>query len=149
MLPNAGCLSEWHDAGREETVLQAVRADQICRSQLARSSCGTPYSAPARIYARTYEKRHRDDERHQQLRSRSDEDEQQDHAQNYAFMLHNLMVVIQDYLLLSDDDNRCGARSSLELVDSTARLREDNRICIWLQEVGSEPKPNRMKHCTQ
>ena len=94
-------------------------------------------------------KRHRDDEGNQQLWSRSDEDEQQEHAQNYAFMLHNLMVVIQDYLLLSDDDNRCGARSSLELVDSTARLREDNRICIWLQEVGSEPKPNRMKHCTQ
>ena len=70
--------------------------------------------------------------------SRSDEDEQQDHAQNYAFMLHNLMVVIQDYLLLSDDDNRCGARSSLELVDSTARLREDNRICIWLEDVWSE-----------
>ena len=80
-------------------------------------------------------KRHRDDEGNQQLWSRSDEDEQQEHAQNYAFMLHNLMVVIQDYLLLSDDDNRRGARSSLELVDSTARLREDNRICIWLQEV--------------
>ena len=101
------------------------------------------------MHAHTKKKRHRDDERNQQLRSRSDEDEQQEHAQNYAFMLHNLMVVIQDYLLLSDDDNRCGARSSLELVDSTARLREDNRICIWLQEVGSEPKPNRMKHCTQ
>ena len=94
-------------------------------------------------------KRHRDDEGNQQLWYRSDEAEQQVHAQNYAFMLHNLMVVIQDYLLPSDDDNRCGARSSLELVDSTARLREDNRICIWLQEVASEPKPNRMKHCTQ
>ena len=29
MLPNAGCLSEWHDASREETVWHAVRADQI------------------------------------------------------------------------------------------------------------------------
>ena len=57
MLPNVGCLSQWHDAGREETVLHAVRADQIFRSQLARSSCGTPYSALARIYARTYEKK--------------------------------------------------------------------------------------------
>ena len=57
MLPNDGCLSEWHDAGREETVLQALRADQIVRSQLARSYGGTPYSAPARIYARTYEKK--------------------------------------------------------------------------------------------
>ena len=49
-------------------------------------------------------KRQRDDERNHQLRSCSDEDEQQEHAQNYALMLHNLMVVIQDYLLLSDDD---------------------------------------------
>ena len=132
MLPNAGCLSEWHDGGREKTVSQAVRADQIFRSQLASRSCGTPYPAPARIYARTYEKRHRDDERNQQLRSRSDEDEQQEHAQNNAFMLRNLMVVIQDYLLLSDDDNQSGARSSLELVDSTARLREDNKQNTYL-----------------
>ena len=28
-----------------------------------------------------------------------------------------------------------GALKSLELVDSTARLREDNRICIWLEDV--------------
>ena len=119
MLPNAGCLSEWHDAGREETVLQAVRADQIFRSQLARSSCGTPYSAPARIYARTYENM-----------DRSDEGEQQAHAQNYAFMLHNLMAMIQEYLLLSDDDTEHGALNFLELVGSTAQLREDNRICI-------------------
>ena len=83
------------------------------------------------------------------MRSRFDEEEQLKHAQNYALMLHNLMVVIQDYLLLSDDDNRCGAKSSLQLVGSTAAEREDYRICIWLQEVGSEPKPNRMKHCTQ
>ena len=45
------------------------------------------------------------------------------------------MVVIQDYLLLSDDDEQRGALKSLELVDSTARLREDNRICIWLEDV--------------
>ena len=55
MLPNAGCLSEWHGGGREETVSHAERAYQIIGSQLARSSCGTPYSALARIYARTYE----------------------------------------------------------------------------------------------
>ena len=100
------------------------------------------------LHAHT-KKRHRDDEGNQQLWSRSDEDEQQKHAQNYALMLRNLMVVFQDYLLLSDDDNRCGARSSLELVNSTAQHREDNRICIWLEEVKSEPKPNRMKRCTQ
>ena len=99
MLPNAGCLSEWHDAGREETVLRAVRADQIFRSQLARSSCGTPYSAPARIYARTYEKRHRDD---QEVHAEID---QKVNAQNYKFMLHNLMALIQEYILLSDDEN--------------------------------------------
>ena len=78
-------------------------------------------------------KRHHDDEGNQQLWSRSDKDEQREHAQNYAFMLHNLMVVIQDYLLLNDDDNRRGQQSSLELVNSTAQRRGDNRICIWLE----------------
>ena len=104
---------------------------QIFQSQLARSSCGTPYSAPARIYARTYEKRHRsDDEVQQQVH-----DEVQQRSQNYAFMLHNLMVVIQDYLLLNDDDKQSGALKSLDLVRSTAQLRGDNRICIWLEDV--------------
>ena len=102
------------------------------------SSRGTPYSALARIYARTYENRHRDDEGNQQLSSRSDEVEQKVHAQNYASMLHNLMVTIQDYLLLSDDDKQRGALKSLKLVGSTAQLREDNRICIWLEDVRSE-----------
>ena len=60
---------------------------------------------------------------------------QQVHAQNYAFMSHNLMVLIQEYLLLSDDNKQRGALKSLELVDSTAQLREDNRICIWLEDV--------------
>ena len=49
-------------------------------------------------------------------------------------MLHNLMVTIQEYLLLSDDDKQRGALTSLELVGSTAQLRDDNRICIWLEE---------------
>ena len=44
------------------------------------------------------------------------------------------MVMIQD-LLLSDDDTEHGARKLLELVGSTAQLREDNRICIWLEDV--------------
>ena len=83
-------------------------------------------------------KRHRDDEGNQQLWSRSDEVEQQVHAENYAFMLHNLMVAIQEYLLLSDDDTQRGAVKSLELVGSTAQLRKDNRICIWLEEVWNE-----------
>ena len=134
MLPTAGCLSEWHDGRREETVLQQVRADQILRSQLARISCGTPYSAPARIYARTYEKRHRsDDEVQQQVH-----DEVQERFQNYAFMLHNLLAIIQEYLLLSDDNKQRGALNSLHLVGSTAQRHEDNRICIWLEDVWSE-----------
>ena len=65
-------------------------------------------------------------------------DAQEVHAQNYASMLHNLMVTIQDYLLLSDDNEQRGALKSLELVGSTAQLREDNRICIWLEDVWSE-----------
>ena len=48
------------------------------------------------------------------------------------------MVMIQEYLLLSDDDKQRGALTSLELVGSTAQLREDNRICIWLEDVWSE-----------
>ena len=65
-------------------------------------------------------------------------DDEEVHAQNYAFMLHNLMVTIQEYLLLSDDNKQRGALKSLELVGSTAQLREDNRICIWLEDVWSE-----------
>ena len=48
------------------------------------------------------------------------------------------MAMIQEYLLLSDDDKQRGALKSLELVGSTAQLREDNRICIWLEDVWSE-----------
>ena len=55
-------------------------------------------------------------------------------SQNYAFMLHNLMVMIQEYLLLSDDNKQRGALNSLHLVGSTAQLHEDNRICIWLED---------------
>ena len=69
---------------------------------------------------------------------KKDRDDQSVHAQNYAFMLHNLMGTIQEYLLLSDDDKQRGAQTSLELVGSTAEQREDNRICIWLEEVWSE-----------
>ena len=79
-------------------------------------------------------KRHRsDDEVQQQVH-----DEVQERSQNYAFMLHNLMAMIQEYLLLSDDNKQRGALNSLHLVGSTAQLREDNRICIWLEDVWSE-----------
>ena len=79
-------------------------------------------------------KRHRsDDEVQQQV-----PDEVQQRSQNYAFMLHNLMVMIQEYLLLSDDNSLGGALGSLALVRSTAQRREDNRICIWLEDVRSK-----------
>ena len=74
-------------------------------------------------------------------RQRSDEvqhnvhDYVQQKAQNYAKMLHNLMSMIQDYLLLTDDKKHCGALNSSKLVGSTAETRLDNKICIWLQEV--------------
>ena len=61
--------------------------------------------------------------------------EVQQRSQNYAFMLHNLMVMIQDYLLLNDDENGSGAVNSLALVNGTSQLRENNRICIWLEDV--------------
>ena len=48
------------------------------------------------------------------------------------------MAMIQQYFLLSDDNKQRGALKSLELVGSTAPLREDNRICIWLEDVWSE-----------
>ena len=83
-------------------------------------------------------KRHRDHENNQKVRPSSYEAEQQHRAQNYAFMLHNVMVLIQEYLLLSDDDKQRGALKSLDLVGSTAQLREDNKICIWLEDVWSE-----------
>ena len=47
-------------------------------------------------------------------------------------------VMIQEYLLLSDDDKQRGALNSLDLVGSTAQLREENRICVWLEDVWSE-----------
>ena len=50
-------------------------------------------------------------------------------------MLHNLMVMIQENLLLSDDNKQRGALNSLRLVGSTAQRHEDNRICIWLEDV--------------
>ena len=48
------------------------------------------------------------------------------------------MDVIQDYLLLNNDDKERGALTSLELVDSTAQIREDNKIFIWLEDVQTQ-----------
>ena len=40
--------------------------------------------------------------------------------------------------MLSDDNKQRGALNSLHLVGSTAQLHEDNRICIWLEDVWNE-----------
>ena len=53
-------------------------------------------------------------------------------------MLHNLMDTMQNYLLLNDNDKERGALQSLELVDRFAQVREDNRICIWLEDVQTQ-----------
>ena len=53
-------------------------------------------------------------------------------------MLHNLMDAIQDYLLLNDNDKERGALQSLAPVGSSAQVREDNRICIWLEDVQTQ-----------
>ena len=48
------------------------------------------------------------------------------------------MVTIQEYHLASDDDKQTLAHESSMLVGSTVEGREDNRICIWLEDVCSE-----------
>ena len=84
---------------------------------------------PGSMRAHTKKRPRSDHEVQQQVH-----DDVQQRSQDYAFMLHNLMVMIQEYLLLSDDDKQRGAVKSLELVGSTAQLSQDNRICIWLKE---------------
>ena len=59
----------------------------------------------------------------------------QQRSHDYACMLRNLMAMIQEFLLLSDDNEQSGALNSLQLVGSTGQLFEDNRICIWLEDV--------------
>ena len=88
---------------------------------------------PGSMLAHT-KKRHRsDDEVQQQV-----DDDVQQRSRNYAFILHNLMVMIQENLLLSDDNTQRGALESVDFLRSTAQLRQDNRICIWLEDVWSE-----------
>ena len=81
-------------------------------------------------------KRHRSDPAaHQHARG-----DVQQSCYNYRLMLQNLMDMIQDYLFISDNNIERGALSSLELVKNTARVRGDNRICIWLEDVCDEPR---------
>ena len=37
--------------------------------------------------------------------------------------------------MLSDDDEQHGAMSSLALMRKSAEQKENNRICIWLEDV--------------
>ena len=48
------------------------------------------------------------------------------------------MDTIQNDLLLDDNDKERGTLNSLELVDSPAQVREDNRICTWLEDVQTQ-----------
>ena len=69
----------------------------------------------------TNKRHHPDDDVHQK-------NFQKERCQSYAFMIHNLMSMIQDYLVLSDDKEQSGA------LNSRRRGSEENRICIWLEE---------------
>ena len=89
---------------------------------------------PGSMRAHT-KKRHRDDAKNPHMCSCFDDVKENQQARYYRLMLHNLMVSIQDYLLLSDDEKQSGALKSLELVKGIARMREDNKICIWLEDV--------------
>ena len=62
-------------------------------------------------------------------------DAQRGDPQSYAHMLSKVMAGIQEYLLLSDDDKKSAALKSLKLVNGTAQQRDDNVICIWLQDA--------------
>ena len=62
-------------------------------------------------------------------------------ASNYQLMLRNLMVTLQEYLVLMNDDIERGAQKSLELVDREAGHKDDHMICIWLQDC----EPNSLR----
>ena len=85
---------------------------------------------PGSMHAHT-KKRHRSDDGVQQ----QVHDEVKESCQNYAYMLQNIMNMIQNYSLLSDDDEQRRALNSLDHVGGTGQLRENYRICIWLEDV--------------
>ena len=60
----------------------------------------------------------------QRIDGQTQEREVQEKCQSYARMVRNLMVVLQDYILLTR-----GALTSLDLEGN------DRRICIWLEDV--------------
>ena len=59
-------------------------------------------------------------------------------ASNYQLMLRNLMVTLQDYLVLMNDDTNRGAERSLALVGGEAAHKDEHMICLWLEDW--EPK---------
>ena len=144
-------ISPWRHSDQCYLMLDVFRSGTM---QVEKRRCCKQYvqikyfeaSWPGALVAHRIQPLHGSMHAHTKKRHRSDHevqqqvhDDVQQRSQNYAFMLHNLMVMIQEYLLLSDDNKQRGALNSLDLVGSTAQLREDNRICIWLEDVWSEP----------
>ena len=66
------------------------------------------------------------------------EDQQYQECEEYISMLRKINWLIQELLLLTDKENvnHEGAQS-LELVGALEAYerKEDNRICIWVEEV--------------
>ena len=88
---------------------------------------------PGFMFAHTTKRQRHDDEDWQPV---PDKAEIRQKCENYTSMLRNLMSVIQEYLLLSDDEDKPGgAKASSALVDGVYERQKDNRICIWVQET--------------
>ena len=71
-------------------------------------------------------------------RANGDQYEPYRNASNYKSMLRNLMVTLQEYLVLVNDDMKRGAERSLALVGGQAAHKDDHMICVWLEDW--EPK---------
>ena len=65
-------------------------------------------------------------------------DAQRGDPQSYAHMLSKVMAGIHEYLWLSYDNKKSRTLKSFKLVGSIARQRDDNMICICLQDAKSE-----------
>ena len=66
------------------------------------------------------------------------DDRQSQECENYITMLRKINWLIQELLLLTDKEEelREGAQSlSLVGATDTYERKEDNRICIWVEEV--------------
>ena len=65
-------------------------------------------------------------------RANDDQYEPYRKASNYQLMLRNLMVTLQEYLVLMNDDTKRGAERSLALVGGQAEHNDEHMICLWL-----------------